>query len=275
MIHAVVFRLALRDLLASKKLLFAGLVSLVPALLAILAHLETRSFADEWAPLLGPGLVFIGLTVSIPVVCLILAGGLIADEAEDRTLSYLLVRPIPRAQLYLSRGLAVFLVALVLVVFQVLSSWIVDAFAFLDLAQPGQRIQGENQPGSIAAGTLLGLSLPISLVVASVATFLYTALFGAGSVIFPRYHFFGNLTFFVVWELGIGSVPIPTAWISGNHALRAWYGAMDGTLWTGAYAEGTAGWFGLPAALVGILVWIYVGVRVMTSRDFHVTSAAT
>lgn len=275
MIHSVAFRLALRDLLASRKVLFAGIVSLVPALLALLAFLESRSFADEWSPILGPGLLFVGLSVSIPVVCLILAGGLIADEAEDRTLSYLLVRPVPRAQLYLSRGLAVFLVALVLVVFQVFTTWLVDAIAYLDMAQPGQRIEGYDRPGSVAAGALLAMSLPMSLAVGVVAAALYTALFGAGSVIFPRYHFFGNLTFFAIWEMGIGTVPIPTAWLSGNHALRAWYGAMDQTTWDVAYASGPSGWLGLPVAFLFIGLWVYVGARVMARRDFHVTSAAT
>lgn len=273
--NRVVFRLAMRDLLRSKKALFALLVSLVPAILAVLAVVESMGYQDApWHPLLTPGLAFVGLTVSIPITCLILAGGLLADEAEDRTLSYLLVRPIPRRTLYLSRGLAVALVAVALSAVQVLTTWLVELVAFSNLALPDQTVDAVDG-GVVDATVLVSISPLLALLVAAVAAVLYTAMFGAGSVIFPRYHFFGNLTFFAIWELMFGFVPIATAWLSGSHALRAWLAAMDPTLDAYTYAEGGLQWLGLPVVLVLVVAWTLIGARIMQRRDFHVTSAAT
>lgn len=50
-------------------------------------------------------------SVAIPVTILLLAAGMIRDEQENQTLTYLLLCPIPRWALYLSKLLAAFLVA--------------------------------------------------------------------------------------------------------------------------------------------------------------------
>lgn len=271
-VDATVYRLALRDLLRSRKALFSLLVSLVPMVLAILAVVD-MTYMDHWQPLTIQGALFIGLPATIPIVCLILAGGLIADEAEDRTLSYLLVRPLRRRTLYTSRGLAVLTVAVALALFQGLSTWLVDAVAFMSHDMAGRTLVADG--GEVSAGAILGISLPLVLLLAALAAVVYTAMFGAGSVIFPRYHFFANLVFFLVWEIGIGFVPVATAWLSANHGLRAVAGAADPTVFTATAVEGVWGWLGLLPVLAWIVVWMLVGQRVMERRDFHVTSAAT
>ncbi|HMO35585.1 MAG TPA: ABC transporter permease, partial [Gemmatales bacterium] len=54
-------------------------------------------------------------SVVIPITILLFASGIIRDEQENQTLTYLLLSPIPRWALYLSKLLAAFLVAWVLV----------------------------------------------------------------------------------------------------------------------------------------------------------------
>lgn len=278
--HSAVYRITLRDLVRSKKALFAALVSLVPAILAILVVIDISTWASEehftFLPLTNTGFLYFLLPATIPLVALILAGGLIADEAEDRTLSYLLVRPISRQSLYFSRGLAVLTVAMALTFVQFLTGWMVDGFHHLLHADPGQTIRIDDDHYS-AAG-IYWMWLPVGLVLTAFATTLYVAMFGAGSVLFTRFHFFANLLFLLLWEIGIGFSFAPTAWLSANHGVRALVVAIDPTLdrWDGAtVVDGAWGWFGIVPALLWLAVWVVAGLQIVHRRDFHVTSAAT
>jgi ABC-2 type transport system permease protein len=47
----------------------------------------------------------------VPLAALILASGMIRDEVENQTLTYLLIRPLPRPSIYLAKLLAAWLVA--------------------------------------------------------------------------------------------------------------------------------------------------------------------
>jgi ABC-2 type transport system permease protein len=55
--------------------------------------------------------------VAAPLTILLFASGMIRDEQEDQTLTYLLVRPVPRWAIYLTKLLAAICVAWVLTVF--------------------------------------------------------------------------------------------------------------------------------------------------------------
>ncbi len=87
--------LTLRQLLGGKRLLGLGLLALVPAVVTLIASSDLpdtgviERFHD--APL---GIIFL---IVIPVVSLILGSAPLGDERRDGTLSFLLLRPLPRS----------------------------------------------------------------------------------------------------------------------------------------------------------------------------------
>ncbi|MFO1533583.1 MAG: ABC transporter permease, partial [Thermoplasmatota archaeon] len=123
-LHRELMRFSFVALRQNRKFLYALLVSLVPLLFGIImfanditqqnkgGHVFQTQFTQ---PVIGLILAF-----TVPFVALLLAGGMIADEVEDRTLTYLLVRPIPRRVLYASKAAPVIAAAAALAGLQVL-----------------------------------------------------------------------------------------------------------------------------------------------------------
>ncbi len=101
-------RLTLRNLILSKRTLFMVLLACVPVAIAVVVR--------YWLPM-GAGRppaqqfftgLFIGLYVYfvIPVTAIFYGASLIADERSDRTITFLLVRPIPREAIVVGKFLA-------------------------------------------------------------------------------------------------------------------------------------------------------------------------
>ena len=110
-----VFSFSLGMLLWSRRMLFLALLSSVPVAIAIVIRIAeaqgmTLPIVGE-APSSGAGLF--GTIVwaayirfMVPVFGVFLGTGLIADEVEDRTITYLFTRPIPRGAVLLGKYLA-------------------------------------------------------------------------------------------------------------------------------------------------------------------------
>ena len=96
--------LTIRQHLHGKRWLVIGLLFLLPAALAILVRLTSSQVPPEGlefmlAMMLMPQLL-------LPLVALLYASGIIDDEQEDQTITYLLVRPLPRWAIYIVKLLA-------------------------------------------------------------------------------------------------------------------------------------------------------------------------
>jgi ABC-2 type transport system permease protein len=107
------FWLALRQHARGRRLLImAGLFTLPAALLVLV-----RSFKDSDAPdIIQAALIFNFIPhVLAPLAALLYASGVIQDEVEDQTLTYLLIRPLPRWAIYLTKLLASVLTSSLLV----------------------------------------------------------------------------------------------------------------------------------------------------------------
>ena len=117
-----VFDLSLGDMLWSRRTVFMALVVGMPVLIAVVA----RSLVALGAPIMqntamtGP-LIF-GLMIwaffvrfSVPVLGVFYGTSLMADEVEDKTITYLFTRPIPRGAVLVGKYLA-YLVCTVCVV---------------------------------------------------------------------------------------------------------------------------------------------------------------
>lgn len=275
-INRTLVRLGFQQLLRTRKFLFALLVSLVPLLAGILllandlqdaggAHYRfTLNFTDPVG--------FMILLGTVPFVTLMLAGGHLADEAEDRTLTYLLVRPVKRSTLYLSRYIPVAVFASALAMLQVLLFFLMRllAFAFVGV---GSRIPAETGDVTYHPVVILFQVLPAALVAAGLEAAILAAVFGLVSLITTRFHFFVNLVL-VLFDVSFGSL--------GGSGL----GALAVTFWTRSMLQGVdpteslvgsgAPWWLVPVWLAGwTVLWLYLGMKRIRVRDFNITSAAT
>lgn len=101
---ATLYALTVRQHLHGRRWLVMGALFLLPAGLAILL----RSTAKDVPPL---GLEFVLSMMFIPqlllpLAALLYASGMIQDEQEEQTITYLLIRPLPKWAIYLAKLLA-------------------------------------------------------------------------------------------------------------------------------------------------------------------------
>jgi ABC-2 type transport system permease protein len=110
---AALFVLTLRQHARGRRLLVLSLLFALPGVLAAVVSLVSRrpppAAALEFAFVLN----LIPHTLA-PLTALLYAAGLIRDEAEEQTLTYLLLRPLPRWALYLVKLVATLLVTCLL-----------------------------------------------------------------------------------------------------------------------------------------------------------------
>jgi ABC-2 type transport system permease protein len=105
--------LTLRQQLRGRRLLVLSLLFCLPGLLAAVINFAAR--VPPPTESLQFGLVFNLIPAALaPLAALLYAAGIIQDEVEEQTLTYLLLRPIPRGALYLARLLAAMLVTALL-----------------------------------------------------------------------------------------------------------------------------------------------------------------
>lgn len=112
------FVITLRSLCRARRLIVLSLLFAMPVAIACLA----RVYPPQGRPLgMDPFTpIEIGLMIAmlphalIPLTALLFASGMIQDELEEQTLTYLLVRPLPRWSIYVTKLLATILVTAVL-----------------------------------------------------------------------------------------------------------------------------------------------------------------
>ena len=108
----ILYTAHLRRTLFSKRALLCLLLCAAPLLPAGVIV----TFAPDWND--GPPAVFLlwslQIQLAMPLVSLLLGSAVVAEEIEDRTVTYLFTRPIPRAALLLGRWAAALTVALLL-----------------------------------------------------------------------------------------------------------------------------------------------------------------
>lgn len=95
------FRLALARQIRARRILILAALFALPAALAALA----RRYADGFDARESETVLVLGLfpQALIPLAALLGASGMIRDEVEGQTLTYLLIRPLPRWSIYLAK----------------------------------------------------------------------------------------------------------------------------------------------------------------------------
>jgi ABC-2 type transport system permease protein len=92
-----------------RRLLVIAVLFSLPIVIAIVTQRYQVPYdTAEAESMLVFGVIFQSL---IPLTALVFASGMVQDDVEEQTLTYLLIRPVPRWAIYLSKLLATFLVA--------------------------------------------------------------------------------------------------------------------------------------------------------------------
>jgi ABC-type transport system involved in multi-copper enzyme maturation permease subunit len=198
---ARIFELSLGQMLWSRRSLFLGLATGGPVLLALMVRaivswtpasaLQINGTRPSGAALFGMMIWLLYIRFIVPVLGVFYGTALIADEVEDKTITYLFTRPIPRSAVLAGKYLA-YLVCTVLLV---LPSVVLDYFIIVPIGDgPGI---GANFPallkdlGMLAAG-LAAYGAVFGLVGARIKRPLVAGLVFAfgwepGVLIFPGY----------------------------------------------------------------------------------------
>lgn len=188
-----VFRLSLRVLLRSRRTVVIGLLCAFPILASMLGVIFIVSGLAErdlsaytlMAFIMANGYVHFFLVV----VTLFYGTALIADEIDDRTITYLFVRPVPKSTIYLGKYLAYLVAGSLLLLPTAALAFLIALIA----DPPGEAIR----------------HLPIliqDLIVLALGIIAYGALYALIGALSRRPVFVG-LGFAVVWETAVTFIP--------------------------------------------------------------------
>ncbi|MCX7701247.1 MAG: ABC transporter permease [Gemmataceae bacterium] len=172
------YLLTFRQHLHGRRWMVLGLLLLLPALLTVVIRLlapdAPRSVTELW-------MVFMFIPqVLLPLVALVYAAGIITDEQEEQTLTYLLIRPIPRWAIYVTKMATVMTTTgLLTIVFTAVTFVAVHVGGDLGLSDGlarFARVAGLHVLAVVAYGSLFGL---ISLLTrrSLVASVIYAVVF--------------------------------------------------------------------------------------------------
>jgi ABC-2 type transport system permease protein len=112
---AALFVLSLRQHLRGRRLIILSLLFLLPTVLTVIVKLAAHSPPHGWHGHLEFVLVLNLIPSALATLtALLYAAGIVQDEVEEQTLTYLLLRPLPRWALYVTKLIATVLVTGVL-----------------------------------------------------------------------------------------------------------------------------------------------------------------
>jgi len=135
----ILFLAHLRRTTLSKRALLCLLLVLAP----VAAALFISSFAPEGEVPALQTLWVLQVQLVVPLASLLLGSAVVAEEIEDRTVTYLFTRPMPRAALLVGRWLAALVVLSVLLS---ASSWVViQLMSVSGVADPRQAFDQETR----------------------------------------------------------------------------------------------------------------------------------
>jgi len=180
-----VFDLSLGEMLWSRRTVFMALVVGLPVLLSFVV----RVLFELGAPInvSGGGSVAFGMMIwvffvrfSVPVLAVFYGTSLIADEVEDKTITYLFSRPIPRGAVLLGKYLAYLVCTIFVVLPAIVLVWL--------LVVPIQGSLGAGFPSLLTDLGLVALGLAV-----------YGALFALFGAVLKR-PLLSGLIFIFGWE---------------------------------------------------------------------------
>jgi len=178
--------LTLRQYVHGKRWIVMGLLFVLPAALAILLRATAPRIP-------GGGLEFLIVFMLIPqallpLVALVYASGMLQDEQEEQTITYLLIRPIPKWALYLVKLLATLTTTVILTAF------------FTALTYAAIYVGGDSGGENILLRCLKAMSIH------GLAVIAYCCLFGLISV-FTKRTLLAGIVYAVIIEGVLANLP--------------------------------------------------------------------
>jgi ABC-type transport system involved in multi-copper enzyme maturation permease subunit len=191
-----IFDISLSEMLWSRRTIFMGLVVGLPVLLAIIIrgvtslggpNVRVNGVAIEGPTMFGLMIWAFYMRFSIPVLGAFYGTSLIADEVEDKTITYLFTRPIPRSAVLLGKYLAY----LACTVFVVLPSVVIVWLLVITI-------------GGTLGANFLDMAKDLALLAIGLA--IYGALFAFVGAAIKR-PLIAGLVFIFGWEPAMLAVP--------------------------------------------------------------------
>jgi len=193
------YALTLRQHVHGKRWLVMALLFLLPVGLAVIVRWTAPNVPPE-ALEFTLAMMFVPQAL-LPIVALLYASGIVHDEQEEQTITYLLLRPIPKWAIYTIKLLAVMTTTAVLVaVFTVLT--------YLAIYVGTQVPAGE-----VAARSLKTASIQV------LAVITYCSVFGLMSLLTKRVLIVGILYTAIVESL-LANLPFSIRWITVIYYTR-------------------------------------------------------
>jgi len=192
------YLLTLRQHLRGKRWMVMGALFLLPAGLAILLRLTTPN-----VPGIAMEFMFACMFIQalLPLVALLYASGMIQDEQEEQTLTYLLIRPIPKWALYLSKLLATLTTTVLLTVL------------FTVMTYAAIYVGSETQPANVVQRCCKAASINALAVVS------YCCLFGLISLLTKRTLVMG-IVYAAVFEGLLANLPLSIRLVTVIYYIR-------------------------------------------------------
>lgn len=248
----ILFQAHLWRTLRTRRGFIAAALAALPVGLAFLVSVISRFEGPPPIELLMSFTWLFLVQTIVPLVSLVLASAVIAEEIEDRTITYLFTRPIPRAAILLGRWLAV---ALPIVVLLCLSAELVIRL----LAAAGDGSAGQDwMPAGFHARILATVAMGATV---------YSALFAAAGALFKRPMLIG-LGYTFVYEAFLGNLPGSTQKSTVAFYLKSYlispYPGMGGEVGEQLFATPLAE----PAAAVRMLALILLGILALGAWRF-------
>jgi ABC-2 type transport system permease protein len=194
-----IFGLTLRQFLSGKAIRVVAAFSLIPSIFAAIYALESGGitrltfmnglFQDLIAPTL------------LPIATLIVATNALGNEIEDRTMVYLVLKPISRTRIVLEKFAAVMLTATVLMLAGLLVTFLI--------AMRGDSADNVDLLAAMAVATVFGV-------------LGYGALFMAVSLIVPR-ALLAGIMYTLLWESLFGRFIPGIRLVSVRHYVQSIY----------------------------------------------------
>jgi ABC-2 type transport system permease protein len=104
-------KIAVQQIVRGRRLLVLVLLFLLPTVLTLLIRYYNDDYLNEVDDVRRLILFLMIPQALVPLTALILASGMVRDEVEGQTLTYLLIRPLPRPSIYVAKLLAAWLVS--------------------------------------------------------------------------------------------------------------------------------------------------------------------
>jgi ABC-type transport system involved in multi-copper enzyme maturation permease subunit len=188
----ILFQAHLWRIFRTRRALIALGLTGLPVVLALIVRTAIRFHGKNVPPeVLGTFVQLILVQTIVPLVSLVMASAVVAEEIEDRTITYLFTRPIPRPAILIGRWFAAAL----------------PIAAFLCLSAEGiVRLLGNaGKPGEVVEWMPPGFHLRI-LATVMMGGVVYSALFAACGALFKRPMLIG-LGYTFVYEGFLGNLP--------------------------------------------------------------------